>query len=204
MTQTTPVAIWPQASPVLQVPVAIVPEPQHGCPMAPHAWQRAGVVVPAGSMQRRLAMSQVPAPPPVAGQQSSPAPPQVVQVMPPSAVLHAPPGWQVSPGQQVALSAPHMRQMFGPVPGGFAQPRPVPQALPVEQHSWFSPPQGRQASPPSPAWQDRLAPHSFAPLQQAWPEPPQGWQAAGVVGPGGFTQRKPVLHPPLPPVLQHA
>jgi hypothetical protein len=41
-------------------------------------------------------------------------------------------------------------QMFGPVPGGFAQPRPLLQTLP-EQHSCPSAPHGWQVMPPSTA-----------------------------------------------------
>jgi hypothetical protein len=41
-------------------------------------------------------------------------------------------------------------QMFGPVPGGFAQPRPLLQRLP-EQHSCPSAPHGWQVMPPSTA-----------------------------------------------------
>src|SRR5262245_44290862 len=92
MTQTTP-RPWTlaQARLVLQVPVATVPEPQHGWPRAPHAMHIAGPGP--GSMQAKPVL-HVAAPPPAAGQQSSPEPPHAAHIMaPPSApAAHAPPG----------------------------------------------------------------------------------------------------------------
>jgi len=68
-------------------------------------------------------------------------------------------------------TAPQFMQTLGPVPAGFAQPRPVLHVLPGQQ-LWPSPPQGWQVMPPSPAWHERPARQLFAaplPLQHGWP-----------------------------------
>jgi hypothetical protein len=81
----------------------------------------------------------VPPPP----QHAWPAPPQAAHIMlVPAPLTHSPPGWQVSPGQQAAPTAPQFMQVLGVVvPAGFAQPRPVLQVLPA-QHSWPLAPHG--------------------------------------------------------------
>ena len=121
----------------------------------------------------------------------------------PPPVTQTPPLWQMLPAQQAMFSAPHIMQMLGPVPGGFAQASPEPHML-FAQHCWLLPPHGSHdcVVPPSAAvWQDNPVPQVFAapPPQQAWPMPPHAWHIAGVVVPGGFTHAAPVLHVPLPP-----
>jgi len=84
-------------------------------------------------------------------------------------VTQTPPLWQTLPAQQAMLSAPHIMQTLGPVPGGFAQPRPVLQVL-FAQHCWPLPPHGSQVCvvPPSAAvWQVRPVPQVVAPPQHA-------------------------------------
>jgi hypothetical protein len=73
------------------------------------------------------------------------------------------------------------------------------QTLPAQQFCPL-PPQGAQAVPPSPAWQDRPLPQVFAapPPQQGWPEAPQAWHIAGGA-PAGLMQAKPALQVPAPP-----
>jgi len=104
----------------LHVPVATVPEPQQGSPRAPHAVHAAGPAP--GSMQRnpvlQVGFAAVP-------QHAWLLPPHATHAMPPSAATQEPPLWQMLPAQQAMPTAPHIMQMLGPVPGGFAQPRPV-------------------------------------------------------------------------------
>ena len=96
--------------------------PQQAWPAAPHGWQAAGVVAPGGLMQTwpalQVGFAAVP-------QHAWPVPPHALHVMPPSPASQTPPAWQMLPAQQAMPTAPHIMQMLGPVPGGFAQPRPV-------------------------------------------------------------------------------
>jgi hypothetical protein len=77
-----------QARVVLQVPVATVPEPQHGCPDAPQAVHIYGAPPPPAAQANPV--EQLPAPPP---QQRCPAPPQATHDDPASPV----PATQVPP-----------------------------------------------------------------------------------------------------------
>jgi hypothetical protein len=144
----------------------------------------------------------------LAPQQAWPAPPQAEHIMPPSAPSpQLPPGWQVLPGQQAAPTAPHAMQMFGPVPGGFAQPRFAAHTLPGQQF-WPLAPHGWQLSPVPPSgvsWQEWLAAHWFAaaPPQHCCPAAPQASQTGGAT-PGGSTQmlRAEQVPSPVPPGQQ--
>src|SRR4051812_6343596 len=97
--------------PVLHVPVATVPEPQQGWPRAPQAGDAAG---PAPGSTQAKRVEQVAPPPAPLGQQGWPEPPHAAQVMPPSApAVHAPPLWQMLPGQQAVPTAPQFMQTLG-------------------------------------------------------------------------------------------
>jgi hypothetical protein len=179
MTQMMPsVPRLPQESPVLQVPVATVPEPQQGWPIAPQAEQVSGPVV--WLTQEKPVLQVPPLPVRLLPQQRWVAPPQATQLLPasPAPVAQVPPlrHWLV-PSQQAALSAPQAVHIAGvAAPGGFAQPRPVLQVL-LAQHASPLPPQASQRlAPPSVAWQEKPVAQLFAPPQQGWPEPPQASQ----------------------------
>jgi len=59
----------PQESPALQVPVATVPDPQQGWPIAPHAAQVSGPVPAAGATQPNPVLQVPPLPARVPPQQ---------------------------------------------------------------------------------------------------------------------------------------
>lgn len=84
--------------------------------------------------------------------------------------------WLV-PSQQALPAAPQVVHIAGAAPAGFAQPRPVLQALLAQQASPLPPQDSQRVPPPSTAWQARPLPQAFAPPpQQGWPAPPQAAQ----------------------------
>ena len=199
-----PVGGFAQASPEPHMLFAqhcwlLPPHGSHDCVVPPSAavWQHiAGVVVP-GGFTHAAPVLHVPLPPPP-GQHGWPGAPHAAQLVPPSApATQAPPLWQMSPGQQAMPTAPHIMQTLGPVPAGFAQPRPVLQTLPLQQF-WPLPPQGSQVMPPSPVWQEWPAVHWFAPPppQQRWPVPPHASHIIIAQTVPGAVQ---VVPPPPPP-----
>jgi hypothetical protein len=186
-----------QDRPVLQVPVATVPEPQQGWPSAPQALHVMPPSTPAP--QAPPGWHRLPS------QQAAPTAPQfmhtsgpVVGLAQPSPVLQvwlaqqfwplAPQGSQVEPPSPAWQDSPELLQVFVPpqqawpippqgihaagvpAPGGLMQPRPELHVM-LAQQAWPLAPQGSQVLPPSPAWQERPARHWFAgvppPMQQA-------------------------------------
>jgi hypothetical protein len=204
MTQMMPIVPrLPQDRPELQVPVATVPEPQQGWPIAPQAEQVSGPVVALTQAKPVLQVPPLPALP--VPQQRWVDPPQARQLLPASPVpaMQAPPLWHwLVPSQQAALSMPQVVHIAGAAPAGFAQPSPLLQVLLAQHASPLPPHDSQRLAPPSVAWQERPVPQEFAPPQQAWPEPPQ---ASQVMPPSPEAwQEVPVLQAVMPAPWQQA